>query len=162
MLESELIKQEDDTLKEEKDIKIELDLNEIVLLSNKQKFIESTEGEETAETAETENIEIKRKSKKHRKRGKKPIFLPRKNSGAFIFFLKQKRADYKLKHSKIINKEFIKQMAEIWKKMSDTDKVLYFQLAAEDKRRFNLHKTNCQRFLLKQTKIEDYFKIKKQ
>lgn len=65
---------------------------------------------------------------------------PRGRMSSYAYFVQKTREDFKKKHpnENVVFAEFSKKCSDTWKKMSDSEKKKYIQLADKDKKRYDL------------------------
>lgn len=64
---------------------------------------------------------------------------PRGRMSSYAYFVQKTREDFKKKHpnENVVFAEFSKKCSDTWKKMSDSEKKKYIQMADKDKKRFD-------------------------
>lgn len=65
---------------------------------------------------------------------------PRGRMSSYAYFVQKTREDFKKKHpnENVVFSEFSKKCSDTWKKMSDSEKKKYIQMADKDKKRYDL------------------------
>lgn len=64
---------------------------------------------------------------------------PRGRMSSYAYFVQKTREDFKKKHpnENVVFSEFSKKCSDTWKKMSDSEKKKYIQMADKDKKRYD-------------------------
>jgi hypothetical protein len=79
-------------------------------------------------------------TKRKAKRPKKDKNAPKRAKTAFIIFSSEMRPDLKRKHPEYGFSELGKELAKLWRAVSEEEKKRFEQLAAEDKQRYDREK----------------------